>query len=85
MNFHLADIPFLNHYDWISLFNIVAKDVVKYEPILQFLRRIIWAYILEIAKMDIEIANFCNRKPILKPFPVLDEVDQFQFGFIVNE
>lgn len=29
----LDDIPFLNPYDWISLFNIVAKIVVKHEPI----------------------------------------------------
>lgn len=70
----LVDITFLNPYDWISLF--VAKGVVKYEPILQFLRRMVRAYILEIAKMDIEISNVLIWNPILKPFSVPDEVDQ---------
>lgn len=67
--FSLADIPFMNPYDWISLFNIVAEDVVKYEPIYQFFRSMIRAYILEVARMDIEIAYVIRRKPILKPFP----------------
>ncbi|CAI9287907.1 unnamed protein product [Lactuca saligna] len=31
--FTLADLPFVNPYDWISLFYIVAKDVNKYDPI----------------------------------------------------
>lgn len=78
----LADIPFMNSYDWISLFNNISKDTMKYEPIFQFLIRMIWAYILEIAKMDVEVAAVHNQKPILKPFPVPDNVEKFKYGFI---
>lgn len=73
----LTDIPFLNPYDWISLFNIIVKDTVNYDPNFQFSWRMIRAYIIEIAKMDVQITTFLNRKPILKPSLVLNEVDQF--------
>ncbi|CAI9288152.1 unnamed protein product [Lactuca saligna] len=36
-------------------------------------------------EMDIKIENVLSRMPILKPFLVLDEDDQFQFGFTENE
>lgn len=39
--FTLADIPFMNPYDWISMFYIVAKDVKKYEPIYKHLKRML--------------------------------------------
>lgn len=58
---------------------------MKYEPIFQFLRIMIRVYIHESAKMDVKISYVLNRKTILKPFPVPDEVDQFQYRFIENE
>ncbi|CAI9271898.1 unnamed protein product [Lactuca saligna] len=44
-----------------------GKDVQKYEPIIQHLKRMIKCYILEITKMDVEIAGVLNNRPILKP------------------
>ncbi|CAI9293582.1 unnamed protein product [Lactuca saligna] len=75
----------MNPYDWISLFNIVAKDVVKYEPIHQFFRSMIRAYILEVAKMDIEIASVLRRKPILKPLPPQANLEKFKSSFIEKD
>lgn len=35
--------------------------------------------------MYVGIVVVLKQKPILKPFPVPDEVDQFQYRFIENE
>ena len=43
------------------------------------------AYILDVAKMDIEIGNVLNRKPTMKPFQVHDNIGWFQSRFIENE
>ncbi|CAI9272002.1 unnamed protein product [Lactuca saligna] len=65
--FTLVDLPFLNQYDWISLFHIVTKEEKKYEPIVaHFLKRMLICYIQEIAKMDVEITSVLKKKPILK-------------------
>lgn len=54
----------------------VAKDVVKYEPIVHFSRMMLQAYIIEITKMDVDIATVLTRKPILKPFPFPNDVEK---------
>ncbi|CAI9289412.1 unnamed protein product [Lactuca saligna] len=61
--FTLVDFPFMNPYDWISLFFIVMKDEQKYEPIVAYLKRMIIGYIHEIVKMDVEIALVLKKKP----------------------
>lgn len=81
----LADIPFMNPDGWISLINIVAKNTAKYKHIYQFMKKIIRAYILEVAKMNIEIAAVLKRKPIMNPFPPPDNLDKFKVGFIEKE
>lgn len=83
--FTLDDFPFMNPYDWISIFNIVAKDVRKYQPIFDHLKKIIKCYILEFAKMYIEIASVLNRKPIMKPFEELEDIHDLRVGLIDNE
>ena len=65
--FTLADLPFMNPYDWISLFNIVMNDEKKYEPIVTHLKNMLICYVLEIAKIDVEIALVSQKKPILEP------------------
>ena len=65
--FTLAELPFMNPYDWISLFHIVLKDEKKYEHIVAHLKRMIICYILKIAKIDVEIASVMKKMPILKP------------------
>ncbi|CAI9291049.1 unnamed protein product [Lactuca saligna] len=65
--FTLADLPFMNPYDWISLFSIVVKYVKKYETIYENLKRLIKCYILEIAKIEAEISYVMKKTLILKP------------------
>ena len=78
--FSLADLPLMNPYDWISLFNIIAKDVKKYEPIFDHLKRMIKCYILEITKMDIKSAFVLNKRPIMKPFEEPEDIQHMQRG-----
>ncbi|CAI9303966.1 unnamed protein product [Lactuca saligna] len=55
--FTLVDSFCMNPCDWISLFIIVMKDEQKYKPIVAHLKRMLICYILEITKMDVEIAS----------------------------
>ncbi|CAI9301515.1 unnamed protein product [Lactuca saligna] len=73
--FTLADLPFMNPYDWISLFYIVAKDEKKYESIFAHLKRMIKCYILEIVKIDVEIATILKKMAILKPEEQLNNIE----------
>lgn len=66
--FTLDGLPFMNPFDWISLFNIVAKDVKNYEPTYDHLKMIIKCYILDITTMDVEMAFVLKNRWILKPF-----------------
>ncbi|CAI9294355.1 unnamed protein product [Lactuca saligna] len=81
----MADLPFMNPYDWILLFNIVAKDVTKYEPIFNHLKRMLKCYILEIGKTNIEIASILNNRPIMKPFEEPEDIQDLPSGVIDEE
>lgn len=81
----MADLPFMNLYDWISLFYIVAKDVKKFKPIYEHLKRMIKCYILEIAKIDLEIASDLKIKPILKPTNPPQNIENMKGGVINNK
>lgn len=54
----------MNPYDCISLYNIVSKNNVMYEPIYQFFKIMKRTYTLEDVKMDVEIAAVPQRKSI---------------------
>ncbi|CAI9279837.1 unnamed protein product [Lactuca saligna] len=82
--FNLANMPFMNSYDWISLFYIVAKNVKKYETIYEHLKRMINCYILEIAKMDVEIASVLKKRPILKSFNQSENIQHLK-GCLIGE
>ena len=56
--FTLADLPCMNPYKWISLFNILMKDETKYEPIITHLKRILICYILETARWTLRLNPF---------------------------
>lgn len=43
--FTLADLPYLNPYDWIMLYNLLLKDEQKYEPVIAHLKLMIVSYI----------------------------------------
>lgn len=72
----------MNPFDWISLFNIVLKDEKKYEPIVARLKRMFICYILEIAKMDVEIASVLKKRPILKPEEQTKDIHKLKVGVI---
>lgn len=46
---------------------------MKYELIYQHLRRMIQSYILEVAKIDVEIGVVLKSEPIMNPFSPPDD------------
>lgn len=80
--FPLVDLSFINLYDWILLLYIVAKDVKKFEPIYEHLRRMIKCYIQEMAKMDVEIASVLKRKPTLTLVDQPQNIEDLKGGLI---
>ncbi|CAI9277153.1 unnamed protein product [Lactuca saligna] len=66
-DFTLADLPYMNLNDWISLFLILLKDEVKYESIVSHLRRMLICYIYEVAKLVVEIAFVLKKKQVVNP------------------
>lgn len=83
--FTLADMPFMNPYDWISLFNVVVKDYKKYEPIVAYLRRMLICYILVITKMDTEIALVLQKRTTMKPEEEPTNFKKLRLGVIQKE
>lgn len=83
--FTLEDIPLMDPYDWISTFNIINKDTMKYEPIYHHLRRVFREYIWEVTKMDVDIVVVLKRKLILQPFPQPDDLEKLKVGFIKRD
>lgn len=60
-------------------------DVMKYDPVVQFLIWMLRAYILEITNTDVEIAIVLSRKLILKSFLVPDDVEKFKSVLIEKD
>lgn len=83
--FTLADLPFMNPYNWIPLFYIIMKDENKYEPILAHFKRMIICYILEISKMDVKISSVLKKRPILKPLEQPKDIQKLKVGAIQKE
>ncbi|CAI9260925.1 unnamed protein product [Lactuca saligna] len=48
--FTLVDLPCLNPYEWIMLYNLLLRDEQKYEPVTAYLMLIIVLYIQEVGK-----------------------------------
>lgn len=80
--FTLADLPFMNPFDQISLFNIVSKDEQKSEPIIVHLKRMIIYYIHEVANIDVEIALVLKKRPILKAKEEPKDIQKLKIGKI---
>lgn len=74
--FTLTELPFLNPSDWISLFSLLLKDAHKFEPILEHWKWMLVSYILEIAKMDVEIIVALKKKPTMQPKETLKDLDK---------
>ncbi|KAI3708708.1 hypothetical protein L2E82_38080 [Cichorium intybus] len=83
MEFSLADLPFLNPFDWISLFNILSREP-KYHPLFDHLKRMIGYYILEVAKLDVEVASVLDKIPLTVKRPPPKNLSKRKIGKIVN-
>ncbi|CAI9274138.1 unnamed protein product [Lactuca saligna] len=81
----VEELPFMNPYDWILMFNIVMKDEKKYEPIVAHLKKMIICYIREFAKMDLEIPLLLEKKPDLEPEEQPQDVNRMKLGVIQKE
>ena len=80
--FYLADLPNLNPHDWIVLHNILLSNPVEYEPIIDHLKRMMVCYILEVAKMDQEVASVLRNKPTILPIGSSSDINKMKMGNI---
>ncbi|KAI3767633.1 hypothetical protein L2E82_17929 [Cichorium intybus] len=83
MEFSLADLPFLNPFDWISLFNILSREQ-KYQPLFDHVKRMLGYYILEVAKLDVEVAGVLDKVPLTVRHPPPKNLNKHKIGKIVN-
>ncbi|CAI9303284.1 unnamed protein product [Lactuca saligna] len=70
----LADLPCLNPYDSIMLYNLLQRDAQKYEPVIAYLKLMVVSYVKEVGKMDTEIDVLLCRKPSV----LLNEVEAWE-------
>ena len=78
----LADLPNLNPHDWIILHNILLTNEAKYGPIIDHFKRMLVCYIMEVAKMDQEIASIFKKKPTISPVGSASDLNMMQMGRI---
>ncbi|KAI3752474.1 hypothetical protein L2E82_24507 [Cichorium intybus] len=57
--FTLADLPFMNPFDWVSLFNILKRRE-DHEILFEHVKRLLMGYILEVSTLDVEVAAVLN-------------------------
>ncbi|KAL7598236.1 hypothetical protein Lser_V15G23055 [Lactuca serriola] len=67
----LVDLPNLNPHDWIILHNILLTNEAEYGPIIDHFKRMLVCYIMEVVKMDQEIARIFKKKPTISPVGLL--------------
>lgn len=78
--FILTDLPCVNHYDWIILYNLLLLDVQKYEPIIHQLKLMIISYIQEVGIMDVEIDAVLRKKPTKVPKEAPEGFEKLKLG-----
>ena len=78
----LADLPNLNPHDWIILHNILLTNEAEYGPIIDHFKRMLVCYIMEVAKMDQEIASIFKKKPTISPVGSASDLNMMQMGKI---
>ncbi|KAI3767763.1 hypothetical protein L2E82_18162 [Cichorium intybus] len=83
MEFSLADLPLMNPFDWISLFNILSREQ-NYHPLSDHLKRMIGYYILEVTKLDVEVAAVLDKIPLTVRRPPPKNLSRRKIGKIVN-
>ncbi|CAI9289883.1 unnamed protein product [Lactuca saligna] len=81
----LVDLPCLNPYDWIMLYNLLLRDGQKYEPIIAHLKMRLVSYIQEVGKMDVERVVVLRRKPSVLHKEVPEGFKKLKLGNIYKE
>lgn len=67
MKFSLVDLPTMNPFDWIVCFRILSKEPVDKGPLIIHFRRMLKGYIIEVSKLDAEIAKLFKSKLLTMP------------------
>ena len=78
----LADLLKLNPLDWIILNNIMLTNQQQYEPIIDHIKRMLDSYIMEVARLDQEIASVLRKKPTVKPIGKAGDANRMRMGKI---
>ncbi|KAL7609410.1 hypothetical protein Lser_V15G12206 [Lactuca serriola] len=78
----LADLPNLNPHNWIILHNILLTNEAEYGPIIDHFKRMLVCYIMEVAKMDQEIASVFKKKPTISLVGSASDLNMMQMGKI---
>jgi len=82
MEFSLADLPTMNPFDWIVIFCILLKEPEDKGPLITHFRRMLKGYIIEVSKLDVEIASMLHSKPLVKPEKEPSGVSRMKLGVI---
>ena len=83
--FTLTDLPCLNPYDWIMLYNLLLRDGQKYKPIIAHLKLMLVSYVQEVDKMDVEIVVVLRRKPSVLSKEVPEDFEKLKPRKIYKE
>ncbi|CAI9288599.1 unnamed protein product [Lactuca saligna] len=83
--FTLADLPCLNLYDWIMLYNLLLREEQKYKSVIAHLKLMIVSYIQEVGNMDVEIVVVLRRKPFAVPKEAPKGFEKLKLGKIHKE
>ncbi|KAI3690682.1 hypothetical protein L2E82_48885 [Cichorium intybus] len=82
--FTLADLPFMNPSDWVSLFNILSRRE-DHEILLEHVKKLLMGYILEVAKLDVEAAAVLDSIPECSPKKAPSDLKKRRLGIIRSD
>ena len=80
--FSLADLPMMNPFDWIVMFRILSKEPADKGPLIIHFRRMLKSYIIEVSKLDVEIAILLKTRPLHNPEKQPPGVSKMKLGII---
>ncbi|KAI3510617.1 hypothetical protein L1887_17749 [Cichorium endivia] len=79
--FTLADLPFMNPFDWVSLFNILSRRE-DHAILHEHVKKLLMGYILEISNLDVEVASVLNTVPKFSAEPPPSDINKRRFSKI---
>ncbi|KAI3510635.1 hypothetical protein L1887_17767 [Cichorium endivia] len=79
--FTLADLPFMNPFDWVSLFNILTRRE-EHTILHEHIKKLLMGYILEVSNLDVEVASVLNAVPKCSAEPPPTDLKKRSLGKI---